>query len=125
MAGRILKFADDTKVYGRVGSRQERERMQADLTRLFEWAEKWQIVFNADKCAVMHIGGKNVKESYTLGGKVLSEVVEERDLGVIVQNDLKVDKQCRRAANEGNKMLGMIRRNFECKDKVVVIPFYK
>ena len=32
----------------------------------------------------------------------------ERDLGVIVQNDLKVDKQCSKAANEavGHEAVG-------------------
>ena len=41
----------------------------------------------------------------------------ERDLGVIMQSDLKVDKQCCniKAAYEANKRLGMINRNFNCK----------
>ena len=30
----------------------------------------------------------------------------ERDLGVIKQSDLKVDKQCNKAVNEANKRLG-------------------
>ena len=46
----------------------------------------------------------------------------ERDLGVIMQSDLKVDKQCSKAANEANKRLGMIHRNFKCKAKKVILP---
>ena len=49
----------------------------------------------------------------------------ERDLGVIMQSDLKVDKQCSKAANEANKRLGMINRNFKCKAKKVILPLYK
>ena len=45
--------------------------------------------------------------------------MRERDLGVIMQNDLKVDKQCSKAANEANKRLGVINRNFKCKAKKV------
>ena len=49
----------------------------------------------------------------------------ERDLGIIMQSDLKVDKQCSKAANEVNKRLGMIHRNFKCKAKKVILPWYK
>ena len=36
----------------------------------------------------------------------------ERELGSIMQSDLKVDMQCSKAANEANERLGMINRNF-------------
>ena len=49
----------------------------------------------------------------------------EWDLGVVMQSDLKMDKQCSKAANEANKMLGMINRNLECKVKRVILPLYK
>ena len=42
-----------------------------------------------------------------------------------MQSDLKVDKQCSKAANEANKRLGMIHRNFKCKAKKVILPLYK
>ena len=58
-----------------------------------------------------------------LGDKVLGVQKSERDLGVIVQNDLKVDKQCSKAANEVNKRL--IDRNFKCKARKVILPLYK
>ena len=42
-----------------------------------------------------------------------------------MQSDLKVDKQCSKAANEANKRLGMINRNFKCKAREVILPLYK
>ena len=42
-----------------------------------------------------------------------------------MRSDLKVDKQCSKAANEVNKRLGMINRNFKCKAKKVILPLYK
>ena len=42
-----------------------------------------------------------------------------------MQSDLKVDKQCSKAANEANKKLGMINRNFKCKAKKVILSLYK
>ena len=83
------------------------------------------MIFNLDKCTVMHFGFANEGMEVRLGDKVLGAQKSERDLGVIVQNDLKVDKQCSKAANEANKRLGMINRNFKCKARKVILPLYK
>jgi len=47
-----------------------------------------------------------------MDGNNLENVSEERDLGVIVSEDLKWEKQCSKAVNKANQMLGMIKRNF-------------
>ena len=77
------------------------------------------MLFDLDKCSVMHFGFANEGMEVRLGDKVLGAQKSERDLGVIMQSDLKVDKQCSKAANEANKWLGMISRNFKCKAKKV------
>ena len=92
------------------------------MIELFKWSEDWQMLFNLDKCAVMHFGFANEGLEVRLGDKVLGAQKSERDLGVIMQSDLKVDKQCSKAANEANKRLGMINRNFKCKAKKVIYP---
>ena len=38
----ILKFADDTKMFRRVESQEDRHKLQVDLNKLVKWAEKWQ-----------------------------------------------------------------------------------
>ena len=119
----MLKFADDTKLVARVGSEEDRERLRQDLIELFRWSEDWQMLFNLDNCAVMHFGFANEGMEVRLGDKVLGAQKSERDLGVIMQSDLKVDnKQCSKAANEANKRLGMI---FKCKAVKVILPLCK
>ena len=56
------------------------------------------MLFNLDECAVMHFRFNNIGESMELGGKFLVSQTSERDLGVIVQSNLKVDMQCNKAA---------------------------
>ena len=51
----VLKFADDTKLVARVGSEEDRERLRQDLVELYKWSEDWQMLFNLDKCSVMHV----------------------------------------------------------------------
>jgi len=51
-------------------------------------------------------------------------VKEEKDLGVTVSADMKWDRQCIKAVKKANKMLGLIKRNFQDKSKDTVMPLY-
>ena len=73
----------------------------------------------------MRIGLNNNKARYEMNGKYLEEVTEERDLGVVLQNDLKCSKQCLEAVSTANRVLGMIRRSFSIRDKNVNLQLYK
>jgi len=121
----ISKFADDTKLIGMAGSKANTDIIQEDLNKLNEWATKWQMSFNVEKCKVLHIGKKNRKARYEINGIRIGVVTEEKDLGVIVADDLKVAKQCNKAASKGNQKLGMIRRTFTCKNKSIMTKLYK
>ena len=55
----ILKFADDTKIFGGMQSEDDREGIQGDLDSLLAWAHDWKMEFNVEKCKIMHIGKKN------------------------------------------------------------------
>jgi ribonuclease P/MRP protein subunit RPP40 len=57
--------------------------------------------------------------------KDLEEISEERDLGVIVQQDLKWSKQCSKSVSTANRILGMIKRSFCYLSKDVVLKLYK
>jgi hypothetical protein len=77
---RILKFADDTKIFGKVGTDKEIASLRDDLQRLFDWSESWQMPFNIEKCKIMHIGSKNKQAKYTIEGKELASTDEEKDI---------------------------------------------
>jgi len=67
----ILKFADDTKVFGKVMDEKDKGRpmLQTDLNKLTSWAQKWKTEFNVAKCKVMHTGNNNNEFSYEMNGK--------------------------------------------------------
>jgi len=93
-----------------------------NLITLGHWAEKWQMKFNKGKCKLMNIGFRNTKEDYALNGVPLGIIKEEEDLDVIVSQNLKVYKQCFKAASKGNQVLGMIKRTFTNRSKEIIIP---
>ena len=63
----ILKFADDTEVFGKVMDDTDKCKLQEDLNKLVSWAQKWKMEFNVTKCKGMHTG----KFSYEMIGEVL------------------------------------------------------
>ena len=125
VASKVLKFADDTKLLGRVDGEENRRVIQEDLRKLFGWSQDWRMLFNVDKCGVMHLGYYNERKDLMLGDVVLGVLKEEKDLGVMMQDDLKVAKQCNKAANTANRMLGMIKRNFVSRGREILLPLYK
>ena len=55
-------YADDVKVVAEV-EKESVAKLQQDLDMLVEWADLWQLRFNADKCKVLHLGQNNPKLS--------------------------------------------------------------
>ena len=60
-SSKVLKFADDTKVFRKVTNFTDKQSLQDDLDKLVKWSEKWQMLFNFGKCKCIHIGhGKRI-----------------------------------------------------------------
>jgi len=55
----ILNFADDAKIFGTVSEKNDQIKLQMDLDILVQWSKEWQLLFNIDKCKVMHLGKNN------------------------------------------------------------------
>ena len=60
-----------------------------------------------------------------MDGTKLAEQEEQRDLGIIIHSSLKPSQQCVAAAKKANKMLGMIKRNIECRSPFIISRLYK
>ena len=82
------------------------------------------MLFNVDKCKVMNVGRTNKSEQYDMGGVLIAECDEEKDLGVTFDKSFKVGKQCAKAAKKANVILGMIKRTFTCRNKKIMLKLY-
>ena len=122
---KILKCADDTKLFRKVKEIGDKQNVQDDIDKLVKWFEKWQMLFNFGKCKYLHTGSGNTGMNYEMGGTIPSKTLKEKDLGVTMNANMKVSEQCSIAAFKGNQVLGMIRRNITFKEKSLIIPLYK
>ena len=85
----LLRFADDTKVFGKVSDPTDHFLLQDDINHLIEWSIDWQMLFNVDKCKVMNFGKKNQEYAYYMNDHKLDSVTAEKDLGIWISHDVK------------------------------------
>ena len=52
-------------------------------------------------------------------------VDEEKDLSIIITNDLKVTQQCQLAVRKTSRILGLINRTIEYKHPDILLKLYK
>ena len=95
---KINIFADETKMASKVDTVEDEEIVNDDLEALQNWSVTNGMKFNVDKCSVMHCGRLNRNIDYTLYRQKIRVTESEKDLGVIINNDMKFKDQVASAA---------------------------
>ena len=121
----INKFADDSKGAKIIKSAQDQILMQTALNNLYEWSVKWGMKFNVSKCKIIHMGKNNPRYEYHIGGEKLQSDTKEKDIGVLINDNLKPSMQCQKAANTAMAVLNQILRAFTYRDRTTYINLYK
>ena len=114
-----LLFADDTKIFREIRCKEDAIELQSDVDSLDTWSKKWLLNFNLTKCHVLTIGKVfNIQctQRYKISNQELDHVFEEKDLGVIIDADLKFEEHISSKVNKANALVGLIRRTFSFLD---------
>lgn len=115
-------YADDSKLIRTVESEEDKMALQEDINRIAEWSYESGLPLNLSKCHIMHLGKNNRNFEYDIPDKhnntrrTLSVTTCEKDLGVMVSSDLKVDKHITKITTTANKMLGLLLNSFSYID---------
>ena len=87
-------FADDTKPFRQVTSKEDALVLQSDINLLDEWSKKWLLSFNKSKCHVLTLGKFDdimYAHRYTVADYEIDHVFQEKDLGVTVESALSFE----------------------------------
>lgn len=122
-------FADDTKAYTSVEIKEKSEMLQESLNKLVEWSNTWLLQFNKEKCKVMHFGRNNPGCDYYMKDNDAVSKLEctgsEKDLGVVVDQNLSFEDHVNETSKKGSKISGLLVRTITYKDKDIMVPLFK
>ncbi len=81
------------KLGSRADTHENVKNIQADINRIVNGTDTWQMTFNVAKCKVMHIGKANINTDNTKGFQI-ETIDTQKDLGILISSDLKTTKHC-------------------------------
>ena len=114
MSTQCKSFAYDSLLYNVIENQTDSDLLELNITALETWEETWQMSFNPSKCIVLRIAPRTkkiVQSEYKLHGHILETEEARRNLGVTITDNSTWDKHIQNITNEGNRILGFIRRN--------------
>ena len=99
--------------------------LQADLDSLQSWLDTWLLKFHPNKCKVMSVANKCVDKGtkhYYLydndGNRIeLEQSDGEKDIGVLVAENLSFNKHIQNQVNKANSIMELIRRTYTYLDE--------
>ena len=102
-----------------ITTKEDALQLQSDINSLQQLSEKWLLTLHPKKCHVLTLGKfYNIThtEKYTFHQQELEHVFEQKDLGVILDAELKFDEHLPVKVKKANAMAGLIRRTFSYLD---------
>ena len=120
----VKLFADDTKVSASVRNENDRDSLQKDINSLMKWSDTWLLKFNQSKCKHLHLGPET-NYSYMMEENSIDITTEEKDLGIIVDDNLNFQNHINKQVKKANQKLGLINRSFKYMDKAMFLQLFK
>jgi len=108
-------LTSDTKLCDVVNTLEGRDAIQRDLDRFERWVHSNLMKSNKAKCKVLHVGWGNPKYKCRLGGEWIESSPDEKDLGVLVDDNMT--QRCELAAQKANGILGCIQSSVASRSR--------
>ena len=105
-------FADDTKFIKAISSFNDCLLLQQDISSVQTWCRTWNLPLNTGKCNALRFASKQGQDSYQylLDNAKIQLTKVQRDLGIIVKDDLSWSDHYNHICSKAYRSLNLIRR---------------
>lgn len=111
----VLLFADDLKLFSKVNSFDDVQKLQTDINTIFNWCEQNDLKLNGDKCYFISFSRKQetsqLLNGYAINGAAITKVNLIRDLGILFDSKLTFEPHFNHILKASFRMLGFISRS--------------
>jgi hypothetical protein len=120
-------FADDTNIFRLINSIDDLQILQNDLIKLENRSDKCLLKFHPEKCKHMNMHRTPTEEEvkYKLLGQEISKVKDEKDIGVLIDDELSFDKHICEMVSKANSIFAALRRTFRNLTVDIFLPLCK
>ena len=116
IVSQMVLFADDAKMFANIDNVDDVVKFQNDIDKICDWAIDWSLFFNTSKCKMLQLGKKPVDHLFVMQDEdnitVIENVLEEKDLGIIIDSQLQFRTHIGKIVAKANQMLGLVKRGF-------------
>ena len=107
-------FADDTKLLKSIHQANDCLTLQTDINNLCNWCKDWKLMLNGVKCSMMRISLSQhtltCSDKYQIFASILQSGSCQRDLGIMVSNDLSWSSHYNKICSKAYRSLNLIQR---------------
>ena len=118
---KINLYADDTKIWRGMYSEYDCHILLEDINKLYIWCNTNAMKFHPDKCKVLSIHAKPAlnnlihtlpfsKYNYSIGSNIIDYTPDQKDLGVIINENFTWNDHQDMLLNKASQMLGLTKR---------------
>ena len=108
-------FADDLKLYTEITDTNSATNFQSNLNLIFSWSLVWQIEISLTKSFIFNLAtsrSPSAHQHFTFGNSILTSPQTIKDLGIIVDPQLKFNHQILVMVKKANQRAALIHRSF-------------
>ena len=105
----VFFFPDDNKLFKIIFNDEDTVLLQKDIDSVFSWTLNTLLLFHSNKCFTMHISTKlneTITHAYTMNNRTLENKSELKDLGIVVDEHLKISNHIAEKVNKFNSDYG-------------------
>lgn len=125
----LSSFADDTRVSNQANTGQDKENLQNDLNKVYDWTSANNMELNGAKFEHMHYSKSPMNEPHhtfiSNSGTPIETKEHIKDLGVTLSSDGTFTRHIQSTITSANKQSSWILRTFSCRDALPMITLWK